>query len=276
METSEINTTKLNEALEKFGSLQKANQQMELDKTTLEVQRNLLKQEINKFSVMRNDLISEKKDLETKNNTLQIQLSSMSKKLAELGRQYELFCGFITMLVGSPSVTESLDSLIGIFQQLKEPGWNIAKNAEEMRSIFIRLVMGKYLKSFRCDYCGAKFMTNQKLKARSFGGDYYCPVCHFSYGVKADDSFLKALVSDKYLGETLYVEQLLDEYEMLKSFKAFLNVPCEICQKPVKEWDIYNVKLAIEGTGCGHTQCWNSELGRMRQLRKALQQMKIR
>jgi predicted RNA-binding Zn-ribbon protein involved in translation (DUF1610 family) len=198
----------------------------------------------------------------------------MSNKLTELGRQYELFCGFMAMVGGSPSVTESLSFLIGIFQQLKEPGWNIAKNAEEMRGIFVRLVMGKYLKSFRCDACGAKFITNQKLKAKSFGNDYYCPVCHFSFGVKADNSFLKALVSEKQLKDTLNVEQMLEEYEVLKPFKAFLDAPCEICHEPIKEWDSVNVKLVVEGTGCGHTRCWNGELGRMKQLCKALQQVK--
>ncbi len=98
METNEINTAKLNEALQKFGSLQKAIQQMELNKTALEVQRNLLRQEIDKLLVTRNNLISEKEDLETKNKTLQNQLISISNKLIDFGRQYELFCGFMAMV----------------------------------------------------------------------------------------------------------------------------------------------------------------------------------
>ncbi len=60
---------------------------------------------------------------------------------------------------------------------------------------------------------------------------------------------------------------------MLLPFKAFLNVPCEICHEPIKEWDDYNVKLAIEGTGCGHTWCWNSELGQLIELRKAIEKV---
>jgi hypothetical protein len=30
------------------------------------------------------------------------------------------------------------------------------------------------------------------------------------------------------------------ENEMLGAFKAFLDVPCEICHEPVKEWDEQN------------------------------------
>ncbi|MFC1940338.1 hypothetical protein ACFLXO_06635 [Chloroflexota bacterium] len=56
-------------------------------------------------------------------------------------------------------------------------------------------------------------------------------------------------------------------------FKAFLNAPCEICHEPIKEWDDYNVKLAVGGTGCGHTNCWTSELGQLKQLVKAAKEM---
>ncbi len=69
-------------------------------------------------------------------------------------------------------------------------------------------------------------------------------------------------------------KEALKEIEVLKSFKAFLNTPCEICKEPVKEWDDYNVKLAIQGIGRGHTQCWNSELGRFIELRKAIEKVK--
>ncbi len=38
----------------------------------------------------------------------------------------------------------------------------------------------------------------------------------------------------------------------------------------------YSVKLVIQGIGCGHTQCWNSELGRFIELRKAIEKVKNR
>ncbi len=82
------------------------------------------------------------------------------------------------------------------------------------------------------------------------------------------------MVSEKQLEHTQYLEKVLEEYEVLEPFKAFLNVPCEICHEPVTEWGEYNVKLAIQGLGCGHTFCWNSQPGQMRELLKAIQKFK--
>ena len=130
------------------------------------------------------------------------------------------------------------------------------------------------MKCFRCDACGAKFITNKKPKDKFFGNGYQCPVCHNWYAVKEDDSFLKALVSEKQLEDTLHLEEVLKEIEVLEPFKAFFNVPCEICHEPVKEWDDYNVKLAIEGIGCGHTHCWNSQTGQFKQIGKTIQKLK--
>jgi hypothetical protein len=69
------------------------------------------------------------------------------------------------------------------------------------------------------------------------------------------------MVSEKQVENTRRIEQVVKENEILGAFKAFLDVPCEVCHEPVKEWDDQNVKLAIKGVGCGHTQCWNSGLG---------------
>ena len=180
----------------------------------------------------------------------------------------------MTMVTASPSVTDSIDTLIAAFQKLKEPGWYLPKDADEMRSLFVRTVMGDYLKCYRCFACGAKFITNKKPKYKLLGNGYYCPVCHSWYAVKEDDSFLKALVSEKQLEDTLYLEEVMEECEVFEPFKAFLSVSCEICHEPVKEWDEYNVNLAIEGIGCGHTSCWNSELGRFMELRRAIEKVK--
>jgi hypothetical protein len=51
-------------------------------------------------------------------------------------------------------------------------------------------------------------------------------------------------------------------------------VPCEICHEPIKEWDDYNVKLAIQGIGFGHTACWRSDLGRMKEFARALAKLR--
>jgi len=274
MVAKEIDYAKLNEAVEKFGSLQKANAQLETNKLALEKNNTQLKQDNKKLTVTSNKLAGQIEDMNVKANSYQSQLQSLSNQIKVDSYQYELFCGLIAMVAESPSVTDSLDTLIASFQKLKEPGWYLPKKADEMRSLFIRTVMGDYLKCFRCDACGAKFITNKEPKSKLFGNGYYCPVCHNWYAVKEDDSFFKALVSEKQLEDTHHLEEVLEEIQMLKSFKAFFNVPCEICHEPIEEWDDYSVKLTIEGIGYGHTQCWNSEVGRFRELRKAIEKMK--
>jgi hypothetical protein len=269
-----IDYAKLNEAVEKFGSLQKATAQLEKDKLALEKGNAQFRQENKNLAATRDKLTSQVKDINTKKEDYQSQLQSLSNQLKVHSYQYELFCGFITMVTASPSVTDSIDILIAAFQKLKEPGWYLPKNADEMRDLFIRKVMGDYLKCYRCDSCGAKFITNKKPANKYFGNGYQCPVCHNWYAVKEDDSFLKALVSEKQLEDTQHLEKLLEEHEVMKSFKAFLNVPCELCHEPIEEWDDYNVKLVIEGIGCGHTTCWKSEAGQLREWRKAIEKEK--
>lgn len=91
---------------------------------------------------------------------------------------------------------------------------------------------------------------------------------------KEDDSFLKAMVSEKQLENTKRLEEVQKENEALAPFKAFLDVPCAICNKPVTKWDEWNIKLAIEGIGCGHSACWKSDAGRRRELIMALKLFK--
>lgn len=274
MEVKEIDYAKLNEAVEKFGSLQKANIQLETDKLTLEKKSAQLKQENEKFMATKNKLASQVQDMSGMVKSYHSQLQSLANKINVYSYQYELFCGFMAMVTESPSVTDSVDTLVASFQKLKEPGWYLPKNADEMRSLFVRKVFGEYLKCFRCDACDTKFITNMKPKDKSLGNGYYCPVCHNWYAVKEDDSFFKALVSEKQLEDTLHLDKVLKEIEVLGPFKAFFNVPCEICHELVKEWDDYNVKLAVESIGCGHTHCWNSQAGQFKQIAKAIQKFK--
>jgi len=274
MKTKEIDYSKLNEAIEKFGSLQKANTQLETDNMALEKKNAQLNQENENLMATRNSLTEQVEGLIGTVKIYQDQLQSLANQIKEHSHQYELFWGFMAMVAKSPSITDSIDTLVASFQKLKEPGWHLPNNADEMRSLFVRTVLGDYLKCFRCYACGARFITNKKPKDKFFGNGYYCPVCHNWGMVKEDDSFLKALVSEKQLEDTLHLEEVLKEFEILKPFNSFFNVPCEICHEPVKEWDDYNVKLAIHNIGCGHTHCWKSQTGQTTQLLKAIQKVK--
>jgi predicted RNA-binding Zn-ribbon protein involved in translation (DUF1610 family) len=204
----------------------------------------------------------------------QNQLQSIEDKINEFGHQFELFCGFLAMVNGSPTVTESIDKLIVLFQTLKEPDWYSLKTPEGLRSLFVNQVLGDYLKCFHCKNCGAKVIVNKPPYKKGFGYGYKCPSCHLGSYIVADDSFLKAMASKQQLEDTESLIKVKKEYDTLLPFKAFLNAPCEVCHKPVGEWDAFNVKLAIQGAGCGHTSCWNSELGKMRQTLITIQKFK--
>ena len=143
-----------------------------------------------------------------------------------------------------------------------------------MRSLFVHSIMGDYLKCFRCDNCGGKFIVNKDPHYKFFNNDYYCPTCHYSFGVRQDDSFLQVMVSEEQLEDTRKIGEVLKENEALKPLRVFLGMPCEICGKPVNEWDEQNIKLVISGMGCGHTQCWNSQLGQLRQIGKVIKKVK--
>jgi len=107
------------------------------------------------------------KELGGKVKSYHDQLKSLCNQLQIHSRQYELFCGFIAMMAESPSVTDSITILIEIFQKLIESGWYLSKSADDMRSLFVRTVMGDYLKCFRCKVCGTKFIVNKEPHYKS-------------------------------------------------------------------------------------------------------------
>ncbi len=275
MAVPKVDVKKLKEALKRFGSLQSAVERLQTEKQALEGQIGRLRKVNNKLTAGRNGLSGEVKELKNCINAYKGELQDLANNIERDNTQYMLFCEFMVMLLGPPSVTDSIGTLADLFQRLKESGWYVSKDPEELRGIFIRAVMGDYLKSFRCEACGAKFITNKEPEDKLFGNGYYCPVCHNGYAVIDDDSFLKAMISDgKQLDDIQHMEEVLKENEILKPFKHFLEVPCEICHKPVEAWDDYNTKLAIEGTGFGHTSCWKSQAGQMRQMAKAVQSLR--
>lgn len=122
MKAKDIDFAKLNEAIEKFGSLQKANTQLEEDKLALEKENNQLKQGNDELSATSNKLASQISDMNSKIEDYNSQLQSLCKQIKVHSHQYELFCGFMAMVAESTSVTDSIDTLIATFQKLKEPG----------------------------------------------------------------------------------------------------------------------------------------------------------
>jgi len=276
MVISKVDGTKLKQAVAQFGSLQDAIQHLQKGKLILEKQNAGLKQESERLILTRDKLSHEIKDMSNKINSYKIDLQSLFERIGKHSRQYELFCSFMAMVADSPSINNSLRNVIALFQKLLDTGWCLSKSAEDMRNLFVRTILGDYLKCFCCDYCGAKFIVNKVPKHRYYGTSYECPVCHLCYGVKEDDSFLEAMVSAEQLKNIHRVEEVLKENEMLASFKVFIGAACEICGKPINEWKTQNIKLAIQGIGLGHSVCWNSEVGRLIELRRAIEKTRVK
>jgi hypothetical protein len=76
------------------------------------------------------------------------------------------------------------------------------------------------------------------------------------------------MVSEKQLDDITTAVELKQENDILKPLKSFLEAPCEICGKPITEWDEHNVKIARERALWGHTDCWNSGPGQVLLLMK--------
>jgi predicted RNA-binding Zn-ribbon protein involved in translation (DUF1610 family) len=260
--------TKLKEAIDHYGSLQKVTEHLEVKKESLEKdiknrEEKIQQSKQKKFKLNKQiNRVKKKYLLETK------KLESIAAATGKVERQYNLFQGFVAMLVGSPSVSTSLKNLIDLFQELINPGWALTKTHEEMRNLFVSKVMGDHLKNFRCNGCGNKFITNMEPKGGLYSGFYICPSCHNPYQVEPDDSFLKAMVSEKQLVDIITAGELKKENDILKPLKPFLDVTCDVCGKPITEWDNHNVKIARERALWGHTDCWNSGPGQFLLLMK--------
>jgi transcription elongation factor Elf1/FtsZ-binding cell division protein ZapB len=263
MKKTEVDGIALKKAIDQFGSLQKALE-------SLKSQKEALENELSKEKVEKYNLTVEKDKLAVDIDDLKKQFDAEKKKLESLGenfgkweRQYNLFQGFMAMLAGSPSIDTSLKNLISLLQELAQSGWTLTKTLDELRGYFVSTVMGDYLKCYHCKNCGAKFIVNKRPLYKTLSNYYECPSCHTSFGVEADDSFLKAMVSNAQLDDILQIRNIQEENETLKPLKVFLGITCDICGKPITEWDAENVKIAVEKFGWGHTKCWKSDIGEL-------------
>jgi len=236
-----VDANKLKQAILKFGSLEKSVTALQKEKQLLLTQNNELKQTIAKLTQERDKLTDENLDIHNKLAQLKKQHQLQAELIEQSKRQYQLFEGFLAMLVGSPSVTKPIEDLIVTLKTLLDSGWHTSHKADDLRSLFIRTVMGDYLRCFRCLNCGASFMVNNEPHYKYFSNYYECPACHFHHKVIADDSFLKAMVSESQMENVRRVEEFQKENDTLKPFKLFSDLPCEVCKQPVTEWAVqYN------------------------------------
>ncbi len=71
--------------------------------------------------------------------------------------------------------------------------WKFYDQPDRLRYLFVMTVLGDYLKCYRCDRCGLKFITNKEPQSHLLG--YSCPSCGLTFYVQADDSFLEAMLN---------------------------------------------------------------------------------
>ena len=260
MATLKVNSTDLKEAVQKFGSLQQAIEALQNEEQDRKNHNSQLKQDNGELEVTKNKRLTEIAQLDSQISGKKSDLQSVSEKEQEHARQYQLFEAFIAMVEGSPAATSSVQVLATMINILCT-GWQTSKKVDELRALFVRTVMGDYLKSFRCDYCGAQFMVNKKPHSQYIRNYYQCPACHLPSSVKPDDSFLKAMVSEEQLQNVCQAEQLQKELDDYSPFKAFLGLKCEVCGKPVNQWTDKNIETGIDGFGWGHEACWDTIKG---------------
>jgi len=273
MEKTSDKGMNLKQAIDHYGSLQNALENHELKKKALEEEikkRRVRNQKLKQEKVKLNSHI---KRLNRKYLSEQSKLESLEEKADKWARQYDLLQSLLAMLVTSPSVNSSLKSLIALLEEPVNSGWELTKTPDDMRSLFVSMIMGDYLKSFRCKSCGGSFMTNKDPYYKHTANWYQCPSCHTNYGVEADDTFIKAMVSEEKLDNIIKAGELKKENDILKPLKPFLSLACEVCGKPITEWNEDNVNIAIEYRLWGHTNCWNGGVGQLKLLLKISKDM---
>ena len=261
---SKVNMASLKQSINKYGSLEKAIMALDKEKDALEARIIDLKEQVThikeeygqvwaEVQTIRGNIIKEEKELK-----------EIADKVVKYGYQFKLFEGFLAMLLTSPSVSEPLENLTALFNKLVDSGWATSHDAEELRDYFVTEVIGNYIKCFKCDSCGAKFIVNKKPYYSSLHYLYQCPACHAHQNkVKADDSLITALVSNKQLDVIKSTVKLQEQLDGFTPFKSLFGVTCRMCKKPVDHWTDDNVAALVEGAGFGHDTCWNSNPGKV-------------
>jgi len=227
--------------------------------------------ELNQFN---DKVIAETKENERKRQDASFEVDRLLIKINRYSRQYELFQGFLAVLSNSPSTNGPIESLMATLQQIARVWWYSSASTEEQMGHFMKYVFGDYLQSYKCDHCGgSRFMVS--LGANKAYKYYrpHCPVCHTPFWVKPDDSFIKAMVSEKQLENTYKAEQLMEQtglllkaITVLKPFHVLIDTPCEVCHQKITDWTEDKVKEFAIGLGWAHEECRKTFSGRMKQL----------
>lgn len=199
MVAPKVDGVRLKQALEEFGSLQKAVDTLKIQKKALAADVSALTKDkanrLGEFKHLDNTINEYKQNLDSLKKAFQKYKEDADKYMNSIEcfmRQYYMFESFVAMLKTSPSEKESIRDLASHVLMIGEAIWEFYSLPDRLRYLFVTTVLGDYLKCYRCDSCGTKFIVNKKPKSYITG--YYCPVCFLSVSVKPDDSFLEAML----------------------------------------------------------------------------------
>jgi hypothetical protein len=259
---------KIKEDIKKFGSLYKVIAKKEAEEKSKTRTLQWLDGEIAK---RHQTIRKQNEEVEAGAKLIAEQLKSIEcwKALVEKNKwQYEFFQLFISMLLTSPSASESAEALgvtgfrgsplaaLGLrIRVLSEKGWTHSKEGtpEERRAGFVVIVMGVYLHSIHCSKCGASFIVNKASNAySSYRSYYYCPVCDSGSYTKADDTFFNLMVSPELTKKFQDMKNLLDMMgktdleALMKKLKVLDSLPSEV-YKALSEGRRIEVKV-LDGT----------------------------
>ena len=189
MTKSKINTVKLQKALQKFDSLDKANEVLESNEQSLtstvqalEVDLEVKKETKAKYQEELNKLTEE---VALQND----KLNQIFDHINSYGIQYLTFESIITCLNASPLKDDVFEELYKEFFVLSKIDWKPYYKADQLKRAFISKAIGQHVNCYQC-ICGIKFITNKAPESKVRG--FQCPDCGFS--VIANDSSLEAML----------------------------------------------------------------------------------
>lgn len=219
MEASKVGGVRLKQAVSEFGSLQNAINTLEMKKRKLEDELSALTKEINtkqKTSASLDDEIKKQENIilqsrqEIKNLEGALRKCKQSyEEFIETKKQfllqYSIVESFMAMLHTSPSVKESIKELATNISILGDVVWKFSDEPNKLRKVFIQIVLGDHLHCYYCEKCGLRFIANKQPESHILG--YRCPDCGFLSSLKADDSFLKAMLESSNAVDTSKLDE---------------------------------------------------------------------
>lgn len=206
MTTKKINTAKLRQAINEFGTLQEAIDKLTIQKTSVEAKLAALTKEVNdkeyksktlniEIEGLKKTILLHRQDLAYLQKTIaddKKQVEEYRQSIKQFIYQYQLFESFLAILQSSPLEKKSIKDLAVEILMIGETTWTFSEPSEKMRWLFTYTVLGKHLHCYSCTRCETKFIVNKEPRSNMIG--YHCPVCSSSYSVRADNSFLEAML----------------------------------------------------------------------------------